>query len=477
MRLRETLVVAGRGAALAPACGTAQAPSPADGLRRYQEDLDLLKANVKVVELSDEEGRARVAVVPAYQGRVMTSTAGGPDGFSLGWINEELDRLLGDPGAHEPLRRRGPLLVRARGRAVRRLLREGRPLRPRALADPGGRRHRALRPPGGQQDPGRLPADGLPDQLLGLHLRPPGRPHRPAARARRGRVAPSASSLPEGVDVVAFESENRVTNTGSEPWTRETGLLSIWILGMFPPSDGATVVIPFVPGPEEELGPVVNDAYFGKVPADRLVVEDERLFFRADGRYRSKIGIPPRRATPVMRQLRPRAPSPDPGPADAPHGGPRLRQLDVGAPGRALRRRRGQLLQRRPPGAGGEAARALLRARVVVAGPGAGARRVAGARPPDRPPPGQRRGPGPHRPRRARRGDRRDPGEAHSSGSVTWRRTDQPIVPRGATCAAAGNAAWASSAPPGSRAGQRGGSRGGRRSRVRRGGAPAPAAP
>ncbi len=105
--------------------------------------------------------------------------------------------------------------------------------------------------------------------------------------------------VPEGVALVAFESENRVTNVGEQPWEKETGLLSIWILGMFPPSDGVTVVIPFAPGPEEELGPVVNDAYFGKVPPDRLIVETERLFFRADGQYRSKIGIPPRRATPV----------------------------------------------------------------------------------------------------------------------------------------------------------------------------------
>ena len=99
--------------------------------------------------------------------------------------------------------------------------------------------------------------------------------------------------MPEGVSLVAFESENHVTNTSDVPWEKETGLLSIWILGMFPPSDGATVVIPFLPGPEEELGPVVNDAYFGKVPSDRLIVESERLFFRADGQHRSKIGIPP----------------------------------------------------------------------------------------------------------------------------------------------------------------------------------------
>ena len=39
---------------------------------------------------------------------------------------------------------------------------------------------------------------------------------------------------------------------------------------MFQPSPRTTVVIPYREGPESELGPVVNDAYFGKVPADRL---------------------------------------------------------------------------------------------------------------------------------------------------------------------------------------------------------------
>jgi hypothetical protein len=43
----------------------------------------------------------------------------------------------------------------------------------------------------------------------------------------------------------------------------------------------------------------VNDAYFGSVPPDRLVVGTERLFFRADGQYRSKIGISPQRAAPI----------------------------------------------------------------------------------------------------------------------------------------------------------------------------------
>jgi len=37
---------------------------------------------------------------------------------------------------------------------------------------------------------------------------------------------------------------------------------------------------------------VVNDEYFGKVPSDRLVVGDGMIYFKIDGKLRSKIGLP-----------------------------------------------------------------------------------------------------------------------------------------------------------------------------------------
>jgi hypothetical protein len=107
-------------------------------------------------------------------------------------------------------------------------------------------------------------------------------------------------SIDPGLKVVAFQSDNRIVNTGSEPWSKDRGLLSIWILGMFHPSEQTTVVIPFQPGPDSELGPIVNDAYFGKVPADRLKVVGGYVFFRGDGKHRSKIGIGPLRSKPIL---------------------------------------------------------------------------------------------------------------------------------------------------------------------------------
>src|SRR5690242_16082352 len=56
----------------------------------FGEDLKFLSEHVQTIVLTDADGHAQVAVVPAYQGRVMTSTTGGAAGPSFGFINREL---------------------------------------------------------------------------------------------------------------------------------------------------------------------------------------------------------------------------------------------------------------------------------------------------------------------------------------------------------------------------------------------------
>ena len=102
-------------------------------------------------------------------------------------------------------------------------------------------------------------------------------------------------SLPPNVRWVGFSTSNKLTNTGTSAWSEQTGLLSVWILGMFAPVPGTQVIIPFEKGAP---GEIVNDRYFGKVPADRLLVREQQgyLLFRADGQQRGKIGLGPARA-------------------------------------------------------------------------------------------------------------------------------------------------------------------------------------
>ncbi|WP_282782607.1 DUF6786 family protein [Phaeodactylibacter xiamenensis] len=61
---------------------------PGEGTFGY--DIHFLKAHKKTVLLKENDGQSQIAIVPDYQGRVMTSTAQGEKGKSYGWINHKL---------------------------------------------------------------------------------------------------------------------------------------------------------------------------------------------------------------------------------------------------------------------------------------------------------------------------------------------------------------------------------------------------
>ncbi|HNR99770.1 MAG TPA: hypothetical protein PKX48_08120 [Planctomycetota bacterium] len=274
------------------AAGCAQSP----GRILFKDDFEFLKAHTKVVVLTNRDGNARVAVNPDLQGRVMTSTAAGPDGQSFGWINRELIASGKNDLHFNAFGGEDRFWLGPEGGQFSIFFKQG---------DPFDMAHWFTPPPINEgpyeivaQDAGRMAFRktmhlvNYSGTAFDLEL------HREVRVLETGAVAALGLPTPAGVATVAYCSDNRITNKGAAPWRKETGLLSIWILGMFNPSPATTIVIPFAPGPESELGPPVNDAYFGKVPADRLIVKDGVLFFSADGKHRSKIGLSPRRAKP-----------------------------------------------------------------------------------------------------------------------------------------------------------------------------------
>jgi hypothetical protein len=116
---------------------------------------------------------------------------------------------------------------------------------------------------------------------------------------RRSLIAEKLEiSLPEDLKVVGYESMNIIKNTSRTAWKKETGLMSIWLLGMFNPSDEVTMIIPYKTGVKSDY--IVKDDYFGKIPEDRLKITDGMIYFKGDGKQRGKIGIPPQRAMPVI---------------------------------------------------------------------------------------------------------------------------------------------------------------------------------
>lgn len=265
----------------------------------FGDDLAFLKKFTKAFVLSDESGKKQVAVVPEYQGRVMTSTADGEAGISFGWVNRDLISS-GEKQPHinvyggEDRFWLGP-----EGGQYSIFFKKGDPFDLDHWQTPSWIDTEPYNVVSQTQDRAvfsrAFQLTNYSGTQLGLEV------------MREIRLLSDADverelgwAIKTSVKSVAFETVNEIKNTGSNPWKKETGLLSIWILGMFNASPETTVAIPFIEGDEKALGPIVNDTYFGKIPEERLVVKEGVMFFAADANYRSKIGVSPNRSKPVM---------------------------------------------------------------------------------------------------------------------------------------------------------------------------------
>ncbi len=268
----------------------------------FADDVAFMEKHTPIVLLKD--GDAAVAIAPDYQGRVMTSTYDRKAGPSFGWIN----RPVMEKGLLSDEERKGTLEehIYIFGGEERFWL------------GPEGGQYAIFFKPGTQFEFSDWTTPPVIDteayELVEQTNTSATFKHRAELINYSGTkfdlgierivtlLDKQAASrlldveLGEGVRMVGYETDNRITNTGSNAWKAETGLLSIWILGMYNPSPETTVVIPFKEGSESDLGPKVNDTYFGKVPPEYLKVEDDILFFKGDGTRRGKIGITPQRS-------------------------------------------------------------------------------------------------------------------------------------------------------------------------------------
>jgi hypothetical protein len=254
-----------------------------DSTKQYGSNREFLKKHTTVIELKN--ANSAIAIAPIWQARVMTSTADGDPGFSFGWINRDLiasGKLLPHINAF------------------------------------GGEERLWLGPEGGQfsiffsksepfvyenwQTPAFL------DTLFGNDITTQNysgtnfkfRIERDVSILSGTDIKKLISADIGGIKYVAYRSCNKIINKGEAAWEKKSGLLSIWMLGMFNPSPAVNIIIPVKPGDEKLMGPVVNDRYFGKISDDRLKISGNHIFFKADGKSRGKIGIPPPRATGVM---------------------------------------------------------------------------------------------------------------------------------------------------------------------------------
>jgi hypothetical protein len=285
-----------------PAAAPTPAPEPASAITpvntgaSFPQELAFLRKHGQVIALASPNG-GRVAVSPTYQGRVMTSAVA-PEAASLGWVNHAFIEAgkVGTPfdnyGGED-----------------------------RFWLGPEGGQFGLYFPPGAPfdldhwQTPAAFQQGAWPIARqyatsvlfrLPMTLKNHSGTEFVLAVERRIVILDADAviriigmPIPAGVQWIAFETQNSITNRGKAAWTSATGLLSIWILGQYAPSSDARALLPFN---TQGKGPIVNDAYFGKVPSDRLRVNTDAglLSFQCDGQLRAKIGLSAERAKSVI---------------------------------------------------------------------------------------------------------------------------------------------------------------------------------
>ena len=264
-----------------------------DSTKQYGYNLDFLKKHVGVIELKNNN--SALVLVPSWQGRVMTSTSEGAHGFSFGWINRELI-ASGKAMPHiNPYGGEERLWLGPEGGQYSIFFKKGDEFVYENWQTPAFLDTIPFKVTNVSDSTASFTCDAEIENYSGTTIKLG--IDRVVTMLTSGQIMNETGIDLTGTNFVAYRSENKLTNNGASAWEKESGLLSVWMLGMFNPSPAVIVVIPVKSGDEKQLGVKVNDNYFGPISNDRLKISGNNIYFRADGKSRGKIGIPPLRAT------------------------------------------------------------------------------------------------------------------------------------------------------------------------------------
>jgi len=262
----------------------------------YSEDKSFLKKYCDLIELN--YGDAKILLSKDYQGRVFTSSATGDNGLSFGWINYNLFKSGKVSTQFNPYGGEERLWLGPEGGPFSIYFEKGKeqifenwvvPKELDVLAFDVVRKT-----PQSVSFQKEFTLKNYTGTILNIGI------ERNVKLLEPKEVESILNStIDKSLKYVAYESENILINKGVTEWNKQTGVLSLWVLSMFSPSTVGVVFIPFKKeNAESNLSGIVNDDYFGKVPGDRLLIKGGIIYFKADGKYRSKIGVSPKFALP-----------------------------------------------------------------------------------------------------------------------------------------------------------------------------------
>jgi hypothetical protein len=264
---------------------------------RYQAgtfgyDLDFLKQNDNVIVLSSKDGSGQVIISAKYQAKVFTSTAEGLNGKSFGWINyktfaqKSLDPHMNAYGGED-----------------------------RLWLGPEGGKFSLFFKPGTKME---IANWHTPAAIDNESWKLVSNTYTTASLSKSTSIVNYAGTTltlslnrdieilePEdvkkmlGIEMdnkvkpVAFSTINTITNKGDKAWEKQSGAPCLWNLDMLSPTAKTVIIVPFN---DTTKGKIATTDYFGEIAKDRIKYLNSQILFKADGKSRGKMGLPPNRA-------------------------------------------------------------------------------------------------------------------------------------------------------------------------------------
>lgn len=272
--------------------------------KTFRYDVDFLQQYDSVVLLSIDDEEAQVLVSPKYQAKVLTSSAGGMNGQSFGWINYKaftapVDAHMNGFGGENRFWL-GPeggkfSLFFSKGSAMTfENWKTPEPFDIGAWAVTESSERSVTM----QKD---MQLQNYAGTVLSISAT------RTIEILKRSRIAEMIGvEMDDSIKSVAYAALNKITNTGTFSWNESTGMPCIWMLDMLTPSDETVIIVPYRNNPDSSARIATTD-YFGEISSDRIKYLNNTVLFKADGKKRGKLGLGSTRARPVAGSYDPTA--------------------------------------------------------------------------------------------------------------------------------------------------------------------------
>lgn len=247
----------------------------------FAEDITFLREFAQPAVLKDSTSKSAIAIIPAWQGRVITSSVE-ENGRSFGWLNYS---TIENGKADE---------FSTYGGEDRFLLGpEPTPVIDTTVSENGDAVTKHATPPA-------LPSTRTLQQVssakgitvlegaIGIQSKNGNTLHTSVSRtisllSRRDLHNYLGADIHRSMRAVGFHSDNIIINSGDHRWDTAYGTTSIRIRGVFPVTQASIAIIPLRPG-----GTVENSA---ALPKERFLIKNNIAFFRADGNLSAEIGV------------------------------------------------------------------------------------------------------------------------------------------------------------------------------------------